>query len=86
MSDPSKRVHCAHHGETAAAFICQHLRLGRGLGFHTATEDLTDRWPDAWCSACDAAFQREGAWTDTSEPPITFLCTGCYEVVRDRNA
>jgi len=84
MSDPSKRMHCARHGETAATFICRHLWRGFGCGFHDSA-DADDAWPDAWCDACQVIFDRDGGWTEENPPKITALCTGCYEEARANN-
>lgn len=84
MSDADKPIHCDKHGETPATFMCCHLLEGVGCGFHCSDDEPGDRWPDAWCDACEAQFQREGAWSD--EHPIKLLCTGCYEKARARNA
>jgi hypothetical protein len=86
MSDAAKRVHCKLHSETPATFVCRHLRFGVGCGFHCSSADPGDRWPDAWCDSCEAAFQRHSEWRDSNEPEISLLCTGCYEVARARNS
>jgi hypothetical protein len=86
MSDATKRVQCKLHYETPATFVCRHIRLGAGCGFHSSTEDPHDPWPDAWCDSCEAAFQRHGEWTDANEPEISLLCTACYEFARARNS
>lgn len=85
MSDPEKRVECALHGETAATFVCRHLRFGVGCGFHASADDANDPRPDAWCDVCEAAFQRYGEWNASNEPEISLLCAGCYDTARARN-
>ena len=85
MSDGRKRVECDRHGQTPAAFVCQHLLGGVACGYHGSDEDEADPWPDAWCDLCEATFQRDGEWTDANEPKINLLCTGCYEEARERN-
>jgi hypothetical protein len=85
MSEADKRVHCELHGESAACFLCKHLHDGVGCGFHASTEDPADLWPDAWCDACEAAFQREGEWNDSNEPDVRLICAGCYETAKARN-
>ena len=86
MSDAQRNVTCGAHGKTRATFVCTHLQWGIGCGFHPSTEDPADPWPDAWCDACEAAYQREGEWNDSNEPKIVLQCTCCYEVARARNA
>ncbi len=85
MSDPTRRVTCANHGQTPATFVCNHLRDGVGCGFHCSQENAEDRWPDAWCDGCEALFQRQGRWTSENEPKISVVCTTCYEAIRQRN-
>lgn len=84
MSDPKKRIHCAKHGETAAAFVCTHIFSGVGCGFH-ADDEGDDEWPDAWCDLCQRTLDRDGDWNDDNNPDIRILCTGCYETSRSRN-
>ncbi|HEX7665404.1 MAG TPA: hypothetical protein VF407_12855, partial [Polyangiaceae bacterium] len=57
---------------------------GIGCGYHCDDSD-DDRWPDAWCDLCQAAFEREGEWNERNEPNISVICTGCYETRRERN-
>ena len=87
MSDRSKTVECAKHGQGAATFVCQHLVLGVRCGYHCSTRDPSDPWPDAWCSACNEVLEREGAWNPTSEAfaDVRLACSGCYEDHRARN-
>ena len=80
---------CANHDSRDAAFVCQHLISGTGLGFNWAIDpnepDLV--WPDAWCDACEEVRRREGEWNDRSEgfAGIKPVCAGCYEQARERN-
>ncbi len=85
MSDATKPVHCNKHGETPATFVCRHVLSGVACGFHHSSDDPDDRWPDAWCDRCEAAFERDGAWNDANDPDISLMCTGCYELARERN-
>ncbi|MGC4093287.1 MAG: hypothetical protein QM756_36430 [Polyangiaceae bacterium] len=85
MSDPTTPVQCALHSETPATFVCRHLRFGVACGFHCSSEDADDPWPDAWCDLCQGAFEREGEWTESNEPEISLVCTGCYEIARAKN-
>jgi hypothetical protein len=85
MSDAEYPVKCASHGSSPATFVCVHLVGGVACGFHGSAEDPTDRWPDAWCDLCEAAFQREGDWNESNTPELKVLCTHCYETVRKRN-
>jgi len=85
MSDPTKKVECANHGETPATFVCIHLVHGVACGFHF-TEEENDAWPDAWCDACQTALEKAGEWNETNEPKISLMCTHCYERTRAKNA
>jgi hypothetical protein len=79
---------CGKHGETPATFQCRHLATGVACGYHASAENPADRWPDAWCDACQEAFQAAGGeWTDEAQAhaDIQVRCTRCYEEARDRN-
>jgi hypothetical protein len=87
--DKDSMMECARHGAHRPAFICQHLRLGEGIGFNLAPEPVDPEWPfqNAWCDECDAVLLREGEWNDVSEgfAKITVICEGCLEEIRSRN-
>ncbi len=85
MSDAQRTVTCIEHGDTPATYVCHHLLHGVGCGFHASEEDADDPWPDAWCDACEAIFQRDGEWNESNEPELALLCTRCYERARARN-
>ena len=82
-------MECARHGVRRPAFICQHLRLGHGLGFNKSEEPFDPEWPfqNVWCDACDKVLTREGEWNDVSEgfAGILAICEGCLEEIRGRN-
>jgi hypothetical protein len=86
MSDKTEPMICESHEGGYATFVCQHLVTGSGLGFFCADEPDDER-PDAWCGDCDRILEEEGEWNDTSEAyaQVTVLCSGCYDVVRQRN-
>lgn len=75
-------VVCGAHGKTPVTFVCRHVSDGVACGFHSAKPTKKNRWPDAWCDACDA-LMRNGKRTKVE---IELLCTFCYEDARDRNA
>jgi hypothetical protein len=92
MSDPLTKdsmMECARHGRRRPAFICQHLRLGEGIGFKQPQEPLDPEAPfqNAWCDACDKVLLREGEWNDVSEgfAKVMVICEGCLEEIRSRN-
>lgn len=89
MTDTKDKVECAEHGSRDAAFVCQHLAQGEGLGFHIgySDEEPDALYPDAWCDACDAVLEAEGEWNETAEDyaDIKLVCSGCYADIRERN-
>ena len=86
MSDTNKKVKCRIHGQSYAAFVCQHLLKCQGLGFFCAN-DPDDPQPDAWCTECEKVRLDEGEWNDTAEAfaKITGLCAVCYDLIKQRN-
>jgi hypothetical protein len=74
----SEEVICGEHGNTPVTFACRHLVSGVACGFHCSTEDPNDRWPDAWCDACDEL-------NEIGADLIKILCTHCWEAARARN-
>ncbi|HEY3360205.1 MAG TPA: hypothetical protein VGQ83_43540, partial [Polyangia bacterium] len=87
MSDRNERVEC-DHGDGVATFVCRHLRDGVACGYHCGDDDPDDRWPDAWCDACEVARVREGGWNDAAEgeADISLVCQHGYEAAKERNA
>jgi hypothetical protein len=86
MSETDKLI-CGRHGETVATFMCRHLVLGAGCGYHADT-DPAKPWPDAWCDLCDELLAAAGGeWTDEAgeQADVRALCTHCYEDARARN-
>lgn len=82
----SETVVCGRHGTTPVTFACRHVGAGVACGFHVDDEDPTNRWPDAWCDACEERRLADGGWTDEfTMEVIKVLCTHCWEHARDRN-
>jgi hypothetical protein len=77
-------IHCVRHGPALAAFGCQHLVHGSGLGFWHSDNGP---YPDAWCGDCDALMMQTGHWTEGAEQAagITIVCHRCYVNIRRRN-
>lgn len=88
--DQRSRMECPVHGTRRPTVICRHLQHGVALGFHRPEEPDPDMpWlASAWCDACDEVLRDEGEWNDRSEAfaSILFVCEGCFEDVRARNA
>jgi hypothetical protein len=68
MSDNGNSVTCEAHGDRQAAFVCQHLLSGSGLGFNWAedSENPDAHCPDAWCDTCNTALEAAGEWTESA--------------------
>ena len=86
-----RTVNCEDHGDTNAAFVCQHLSFsGPARGFHdsTAVAVANDEEPGqeshGWCDFCERARAWEGGWNDVSEAAAKprLVCTGCFEKLR----
>jgi hypothetical protein len=77
-------IQCDRHGVAHAAFVCQHLVRGSGLGFFHSDNGPC---PDAWCGACDDLMMQKGRWTAAAErfAGITVVCHLCYANIRRRN-
>ncbi|HEY6124123.1 MAG TPA: hypothetical protein VIV63_05700 [Steroidobacteraceae bacterium] len=87
--DSDIKVQCDTHGETSAAFVCQHLLDGTELGFNVGVDPETpdEICPDAWCDGCEGRFAEVGEWTDElyAQADIKLVCTSCYSDIRERN-
>jgi hypothetical protein len=81
MTDAERKVDCRGHGLAQATFVCGHLAKHPRQQWYCAYPDQDNPWPDAWCGACDQAFQREGEWNDNNELvlDLTMRCHHCYE-------
>lgn len=86
MSNRTEIVECDEHGRSHAAFVCQHLARGSGLGFFYASGSDDPR-PDAWCAECDAVMMAADGWNEENEKTagITLLCASCYDNAKMRN-
>jgi len=78
-------VNCRIHGKQLRTRVCQHLvqslDTSVAVGFHWFEGD-TGVYPDAWCSACDAAMPfDDAAWSEElkNQVGISDLCSSCYE-------
>jgi len=87
----SKLVTCGKHGTRHAAFVCQHLVDGIGLGFFTpnrprVSEDESDEQA-AWCADCEKIRQGQDGWNDISEgfAGVTMICDVCFDAARVQN-
>lgn len=88
VEDDASTVECPTHGDSSAAFICGHLVDDPRQEWFCAYPSEDKRWPDAWCGACDAAYQKEGEWNEKNEHlvDIKLICSGCYDASRAESA
>jgi len=82
-----RTTHCERHGDMQEAFICEHLLLGKGLGFFVDADDKQNPRPDAWCSGCESIRSHHGGWNQESEALmcVKLVCGGCYDEIKERN-
>jgi hypothetical protein len=81
-----KQLDCATHGAGLQTFVCEHLIANPAQQWFSGEATNENKWPDAWCAACDAFFQQEGEWNKTNESnvKIKVLCHRCYEMFREQ--
>jgi hypothetical protein len=87
MTDDDERVQCADHGQGRATYVCRHLAADPVQPWFGEPASAERPWPDAWCTACNAAFEAEGEWNERNESAIeiSVLCHRCYEDARGRS-
>jgi hypothetical protein len=80
----AKQIECSTHGSGFSTYVCEHLQANPAQEWFSQEPDGTNRWPDAWCAACDVFFQEEGEWNEKNESKmkIKLLCHQCYEKAR----
>jgi hypothetical protein len=80
----AKHVECSRHGSGFSTYVCEHLFANPAQEWFSSEPDETNKWPDAWCAACDTFFQEEGEWNEKngSKKKIKLLCHHCYEKAR----
>ena len=62
-----RTVHCGRHGDNREAFMCKHLLEGAGLGFFFDKDDVSNPYPDAWCSECEQVLSESRVKVITHE-------------------
>lgn len=74
-------IECDAHGLGFQTYVCAHLAADPRQKWHFQMPTDQERWPDAWCSGCHEAFQREGEWNERNESElrIKLFCHHCYE-------
>jgi hypothetical protein len=85
MEDSQGEPNRKHRGKPMA-IACRHIvrfiesSAGKPVGFHHAPSDR-ERFPDAWCTACDKALAAAGGeWTPKvlERMGLRTLCPCCY--------
>jgi hypothetical protein len=77
-------IECDAHGSAFETYICEHLAANPIQTWFSSARTEADPWPDAWCSICHDAYQREGLWNEKNEAHlrIKLFCHLCYEAHR----
>lgn len=81
MSDSENKIECPTHGEANCAFVCNHLAGDPRQRWYCNYPTKDDPWPDAWCGACEQAFQEQGEWNEQNSQNLNLkiLCHNCYD-------
>lgn len=81
-----EQVECTTHWSGIETFVCEHLISNPAQKWFSSEPDDENRWPDAWCAACNAFFQQEVEWNEKNESStkIKLLCHHCYERFRSQ--
>lgn len=74
---------CPKHGSTdfGFAFVCKHLSLETGVGFHIVPDNAADEVeprPPALCYVCEGKRKQNGGY-ETSR-----ICAICYDEIKSR--
>jgi hypothetical protein len=77
----SQTLHCPTHGESQAAYVCEHLAENAVQRWHCDYPREDNAFPDAWCDICNVEFLKQGEWNEKNEGfiKIKLLCSSCYE-------
>lgn len=83
----SERIRCDTHGPGFNTYVCEHLVANPAQEWFSSDPTEDNKWPDAWCAACDVFFQQEGEGNERNEGKmkIELLCHRCYEQFRSRS-
>jgi hypothetical protein len=84
LKPPKDTISCSSHGKGFSTYVCEHLASRPKQRWFSAEPSEENRWPDAWCAACDQYFQKEGEWNRRNEKQskVKLLCHRCYEKFR----
>lgn len=77
------RIGCDRHPLAYSTYVCKHLIADPKQQWFSDQPTEGDRWPEAWCAACDKTYAHEGEWRDENgKLVIQLLCHECYEHLR----
>jgi hypothetical protein len=84
MEEEIEQINCSEHGEANTAYVCEHLIANPVQQWHSDYPSEDSPWPDAWCSACNAEYLKEGGWSERNEDKVSIktICHYCYENAR----
>ena len=84
MAGDRPTIQCETHGAAFQTFVCPHLLSAPKRTWFSAEPNGSNKWPDAWCSACNVLFEQEGEWNDRNsrDLKVALLCHLCYEHLR----
>jgi len=87
MDEDSELITCSTHGRRVPAYICKHLHENPSQEWYSELQGKDNLHPDAWCTQCEATFQKLGGWSDDSgeNAEITVVCESCYEYLRGQS-
>lgn len=73
-------VHCATHGQAQTTYVCGHLAANPMQQWFCDAPSEDNRWPDAWCQACNSEYLKAGEWNDDNSGglDLKILCNECY--------
>ena len=86
MSDDDS-ITCDSHGKAPATYLCGHLADDPVQRWHGAHRTPDNAWPDSWCDRCNAAYLRDGEWTDENSQGLNLkiFCSRCYEQAKGKS-
>jgi hypothetical protein len=79
-----EKIECETHNIGISTFICAHLLSEPHQEWFSDAQTEIDPWPDAWCSKCEAIFQKEKGWKESKKTKrrIVAICNQCYKQLR----
>lgn len=83
-----KGIACETHGDTMAAYVCQHIDASQADKTDPGVVWGRDEegYINAWCADCDGKLMAAGGeWTDdvTEAVNLRAMCETCFEAVKE---